>query len=384
VQSVDVTRPLVAVLTPVYNGEAYLAQCVESVLAQTYPAWEHILVDNASTDGTGDILRAYAARDPRIRVHTNRRLVPVIANYNVAIRQIRPETRWCKFLSADDVLVPRCLERMTELAEAHPSVGLISAYQRRDQTIVPATPPPRSRVTDGWAIARASLFGQLSAFGGSSAHMIRADLIRRDPFYDESNLHADTAACYEVLRSSDFGFVHEVLTCARAHPGSITHSISRRLNTYLLGHLKILTVHGPVYLTPDEYRQVLEQRLETYYRFLARAVLASGGREIWRFHRDGLRSLGFPVSRRRLVATLLRQMHEVIQSPLTGLPKVRDLVRGRRGDDANWRQWWAPTGFESVKPPSDVDQAGAARRKGSPAEVHTADARPHRNSSREG
>jgi glycosyltransferase involved in cell wall biosynthesis len=338
------------VLTPVYNGEAYLAQCIESVLAQTYDAWEHILVDNASTDRTGDILRAYGARDPRIRIHTNRRVVPVIANYNVAIRQVRPQTRWCKFLAADDALVPQCLERMIDLAEAYPSVGLISAYQRRDHTIVPGTPPPRSRVSPGRAIARASLFGQLSAFGGSSAHMIRADLIRRDPFYDESDLHADTAACYEVLQESDFGFVHEVLTCARAHPASITQSTSRRLNTYLLGHLRILTVYGPVYLTPDEYRQVLQQRLETYYRFLARAVLTPGGRELWRFHRDGLRSLGLPVSRPRLVASLLRQMRQVVRSPLTGLPKVRDLIHGRQGDNASWRQWWAPTGFEVVEP----------------------------------
>lgn len=363
------TRPLVAVLTPVYNGEAYLAQCIESVLAQTYEAWEYILVDNASTDRTGDILRAYAGRDPRIRIHTNRRLVPVIANHNIAIRHIRPETRWCKFLSADDTLLPQCLERMVELAAAHPSVGLISAYQRRDHTIVPGTPPPRSSVSHGRAIARASLFGQLSAFGGSTAHMIRADLIRcRDPFYDESDLHADTAACYEVLKTSDFGFVHKVLTCARAHAGSITYSTSRRLNTYLLGHLKILTVYGPVYLTPDEYRHVLEQRLETYYRFLARAVLAPGGREIWRFHRDGLRSLGFPVSWRRFVATLLRQACEVVRSPVTGLPKVRDLINGRR-DDASWHQWWAPTGFEAVKPGSPIDQAEASRCEESLEEV---------------
>jgi glycosyltransferase involved in cell wall biosynthesis len=108
-------RPLVAVLTPVHNGDAYLVQCIESVLAQTYDAWEYVLVDNASTDRTGDILRTYAARDRRIRIHTNDRLVPVIENHNVATRQLSPAARWCKFLCADDLLFPECLERMVAL-----------------------------------------------------------------------------------------------------------------------------------------------------------------------------------------------------------------------------------------------------------------------------
>jgi glycosyltransferase involved in cell wall biosynthesis len=343
-------RPLVALLTPVHNGGAYLAQCIDSVLAQTYDAWEYVLVDNASTDRTGEILRAYAARDRRIRIHTNDRLVPVIANHNIAARQLSPDARWCKFLCADDALFPECLERMVALGEAHPSVGLISAYQLRGETVTLGGLPPTNTVSPGRDIARAGLFGRLSVFGGPTAHMIRADLIRRrDPFYDESDLHADTAACYEILQTSDLGFVHQVLTYARAHRGSLTFSVARRLNTYLLGHLKILKAYGPVYLTPDEYAHVLQQRLETYYRFLARAILTTGGPEIWRFHRDGLRSLGFPINRRRLAGALLRQVRRVIASPASELPKVVRLVRGRAGNDVDWRQWWAPTGFEAVQ-----------------------------------
>jgi glycosyltransferase involved in cell wall biosynthesis len=342
-------RSFVTVLTPVYNGEAFIGQCIESVLAQTYEGWDYVLVDNASTDRTGEILRAYAARDHRIRVHTNDRTVPIMANHNIAVRQLSPAARWCKLVSADDALLPECLARMVSLGEAHPSVGLISAYQLQGAAVGLGGLAYPSPVIPGRRIGRQSLLGSLWVFGGPTAHMIRADLIRaRDPFYDESNLHADAAACYEILRTTDFGFVHQVLTYTRAHRASVTFTIARRLNTYLLGHLAILKTYGPVYLTRQEYDLVLKERLDTYYTFLVRTFLAPGGREIWRYHRDGLRNLGVPLERRRLARALMRQVLQVVLSPGTELPRVVHLLRSHGVDDTTWRQWWAPTGFEPV------------------------------------
>jgi glycosyltransferase involved in cell wall biosynthesis len=344
------TPPLVTILTPVFNGEAYLIPCIESVLAQTYEHWEYVLVDNASTDGTAEILRDYAARDRRIRVRTNPQTLPIIANHNVAAAQIGPDTAWCKFVCADDALFPDCLERMVSLAQTHPSIGLVSAYQLQGAEVGLGGLPHPSPVTDGRAIGRLSLLGCLSVFGGPTAHMIRADCVRgRQPFYDESNLHADTAACYDVLQTSDFGFVHQVLTFARAHRASVTYSVARRLNTYLLGHVRILTTYGGVYLTRAEFAEALAQRMEAYYKFLARALLAPGGREMWRYHRDGLRALGLPVSRLRLGRALLRQIRQVVTSPGHELPKLVRLLRRAASDDLNWHYWWAPTGFEAVK-----------------------------------
>src|SRR2546425_13042121 len=104
--------PLVSVVTPVYNGERYLRECIESLLAQTYEHWDYTIVNNCSTDRTLDIAREYAERDPRIRIHNNETFVRVIANHNIAFRQISPESKYCKPLAADDMLLPECLERM--------------------------------------------------------------------------------------------------------------------------------------------------------------------------------------------------------------------------------------------------------------------------------
>ena len=70
-------RPVVSIVLPSYNGKKYIRESIESVLAQTFPYWELVLVDDCSTDGTGAVMDAYASKDSRIRVihnATNQRL----------------------------------------------------------------------------------------------------------------------------------------------------------------------------------------------------------------------------------------------------------------------------------------------------------------------
>ena len=59
-------QPQVSVITPVYNGEEFLSECIQSVLSQTYQNWDYTIVNNRSTDRTLEIAQSYAARDPRI------------------------------------------------------------------------------------------------------------------------------------------------------------------------------------------------------------------------------------------------------------------------------------------------------------------------------
>ncbi len=121
-------NPLVSVLTPVYNGEKYLAECVESVLAQTYQNWEYVILNNSSKDRTLEIAQDYASRDRRIHVHSNAAVVPMIENHNISFRQMAPESEYCKIVHADDWLFPQCLAEMVRVAEANRSVGVVGAY----------------------------------------------------------------------------------------------------------------------------------------------------------------------------------------------------------------------------------------------------------------
>lgn len=122
-------QPLVSVVTPVYNGEAFLAECMESVLGQSYGHFEYIVVNNCSTDHSLDIASSFAKKDPRVRIHSNDRFVPVIENHNMAFSLISPVAKYCKVVSADDLIFPDCLMRMVGLAEANPSVAIVGSYE---------------------------------------------------------------------------------------------------------------------------------------------------------------------------------------------------------------------------------------------------------------
>ena len=90
-----------AILIPVYNAEKYLRECLDSVLAQTFPDWEAICVDDGSTDGSGAILDEYAAKDGRFRV-IHQKNAGVSAARNAALDVAKGE--WVCFVDADDVI----------------------------------------------------------------------------------------------------------------------------------------------------------------------------------------------------------------------------------------------------------------------------------------
>ena len=75
--------PLVTVLTPVYNGEKYLIECLDSVVNQTYKNFEYILVNNCSTDRTIEIASSYAQKDNRIKIVNNSNFVGEIGRAHV-------------------------------------------------------------------------------------------------------------------------------------------------------------------------------------------------------------------------------------------------------------------------------------------------------------
>ncbi|UKM63641.1 glycosyltransferase [Flavobacteriaceae bacterium GSB9] len=119
-----VIEPLVSICIPTYNGEAYLSEALDSALAQTYTNLEIVVSDDASTDGTLDIVGKYKDKTPiPIRVFHH---APngIGANWNYCMQQA--QGRYIKFLFQDDVLEPTCVEAMLTVFKNHPEVGLVA------------------------------------------------------------------------------------------------------------------------------------------------------------------------------------------------------------------------------------------------------------------
>lgn len=111
---------------PVYNGERFLRQTVESLLAQTFSDFELILSDNGSMDGTEGIARELAGRDRRVRYHRQPRNLGLAGNYNFLLE--RAAAPYFKWATADDPCEPRFLERCVEALDHDP--GAVLAYTR--------------------------------------------------------------------------------------------------------------------------------------------------------------------------------------------------------------------------------------------------------------
>jgi glycosyltransferase involved in cell wall biosynthesis len=326
-------QPLVSIVTPVYNGADYLGECIESILNQTYSNWDYTIIDNCSTDGTLEIAQRYAAMDRRIRVHRNSQLLAAISNHNFALRQISPSSKYCKVVFGDDWIFPECLEKMVELAETHPSVGIVGAYSLEGQQVSWAGLPYPSHVVSGREICRRHFLENLYVFGSANAVLYRADLVRsRDPFYDESNIHADTDVCFKILKTNDFGFVHQVLTFTRVRPESLSEMTSD-LGTSYACILGILIGHGRDYLTHEEYNARLAHLVSEYYRFLGKSLMLARKLDFWDYHKSALTRFGIGFSRGRVGLGALQTALTFVLNPESTIRKLLNRGHKLRGAD---------------------------------------------------
>ena len=285
--------PFVSVITPFYNTAPYLAECIESVLAQTYSQFEYILVDNCSTDGSGEIAETYAQCDPRIRLIRRSQLLPQLQNYNDALAKISDYSKYCKIVQADDWVFPECLQLMVRAFEQSKSIGLVSSYWLEGNALCGSGYPLQTPILRGRECAGWFLRTEIRIFGSQTTVMYRSSLVRdHKPFYNVAFPYAaDLEKCMEILERWDFGFVYQVLSFTRRDNESINSSLGP-FAPYQL-HLYIITQrYAPIFLEATAAASVRRTSKRKYYRLLARAALQLRGPEFWRFHKIELKALG--------------------------------------------------------------------------------------------
>jgi glycosyltransferase involved in cell wall biosynthesis len=316
------SQPLVSIVTPAHNEAEYLAECIESVLAQTYQNWEYTIVDNCSSDGSGEIAAGYAAKDQRIRVVRNPELLRAIPNFNATLRLISPQSRYCKVVFGDDLIFPECLERMVAAGETHPTAGIISAYALEGGKVMCTGLAYPCDFLTGRETCRRHLLEKLFLWGSANTVMYRADLVRsHNPFYNEANIHSDTEVCFELLKESDLAFVHQVLTFTRTRPGSLS-TISTDMSTYLASTLHVLARHGAGFLSPEEVDWRMKWHLSDYYRALGKALVLGRDQKFWSYHKSQLVEAGVGYSRWQVLKGAVLEMGRAALSPKRSVEKL--------------------------------------------------------------
>lgn len=215
----DAGAPLVSLVLPVHNGARFLAQALDSILAQTFTRFELIAVDDCSTDETPALLAAYAARDPRIRVLTNARNRKLPGSLNAGFALARG--RWLGWTSDDNVLRPQMLERLLAAAEANPGCDVVHA----DYTLIDAAGAEQGRVAVG--AAEDLVFGNCIG----CCFLYRAEVDRALGGYDEGLFGLEDYDFWlRAARRFRFHALHEDLYLYRRHEGSLTNSRARQIH----------------------------------------------------------------------------------------------------------------------------------------------------------
>jgi glycosyltransferase involved in cell wall biosynthesis len=327
------SSPLVSVVTPVFNGADFLQESIASVQAQTYQNWEHVIVDNCSTDGSAEIAQRFADCDHRIRLIRAETFVDQLPNFNRLLRAMSPDSEYCKFVLADDWIFPTCIEEMVKVAQSGKNVGVVGSYSmyRNDIGHV-GLPYSRHPIFDGAEACRRFLLTSSGFLGSPTCVMFRSDLVRaRDPFFDERvRLAADVRVCLQLLLTSEFGFSFQLLTFNRRDNDAFW-TREEPYGPVLLACLILVREFGPAVLSSSEYLARLEQVESDYYRFLAFAVATRKGEEFWRYQRENLAPVGLTIDPKRLRWETARHYADRLGNPKRSLENL-------------WRNKWANRG----------------------------------------
>jgi glycosyltransferase involved in cell wall biosynthesis len=274
------TSPLVTVTICAYNGERYLEATLDSVLAQTYPKMEVVIVDDGSRDGTVSIIKRYAERDARIRWFV-RENAGLPASRNFAFAQARGE--WIAMIDQDDLCYPERLARQVAVAAANPAAGLIFCDTRFIDEAgrgfgnqFAAFSLPDSFIRKGLA---ANILLSQGPYASSAACLIKRTTIALLGPLDES---LRFACDYEYLIRAGFevGFAYapDALVAWRRHAGQQTSTNFNRhretrsvLRNYFL-HDRV-TFGTRLFMA---WRIARYFAAEAYYRVRNRLVLTAG------------------------------------------------------------------------------------------------------------
>jgi glycosyltransferase involved in cell wall biosynthesis len=300
--------PSLTVLMTVYNGEEYLREAMDSVLAQSWRDYEFLIVNDASTDGSGAVLQSYT--DPRIRVISNLYNQGQTTSLNIGLREARG--RYIARIDADDVALPRWLTSQMAFAGRHPDCAVVSSWAMVIDEQGRAVRLLKTPLTREGFLLR-SLTASPINHGGC---LMRRDIVLEAGGYDEAfKIVADYDLWSRLLRGGEHFAAQKALGMAiRFHGASI--SKARKYDLVL----------------PETTKVMRDNILFLTGRSLAEAELAL----LWRtLYDEGNMPLAEFLAGRELVReTCLACREDTGISPWSSLGQARALLKAADGKRA--------------------------------------------------
>ncbi len=232
------TNKAISVCLPVFNGEKYLAQAIESVLSQTFEDFELLIADDCSSDSSGEVISSYAASDSRVTAWKNERNLGLFQNYNECMR--RANGAYIKPFAQDDCFDKTLLERMHTIMQEQTSIALLSVAKQwidTENRIIQATNRAEQKTLmpfdqDTHMSGDAAILETLDKFvnwlGEPCSVMFRREYIGNgfDPRFKQIG---DLEYWYRILQNGDYYFLSERLCSFRKHLDSTTNKNNRSL-----------------------------------------------------------------------------------------------------------------------------------------------------------
>lgn len=217
--------PELSIIMPLYNTEKYVGQAVQSLLSQSYTDFELIIVDDASTDGSFDVVKSL--KDNRIKILTNDRNHGIVFSRNRGL--IDAVGRFIAPFDSDDIALPDKFMKQIRFLKDHPEYGMLGSWIRMIDE-------KGNLLKKGWSLKASpeqipsqllfrNYFAQLSV-------VIRREAIPQGGYVEGYNMAEDYRMWIEVARNFKVWNYPEYLVYYRIHPGSVTDGNTERLNQY--------------------------------------------------------------------------------------------------------------------------------------------------------
>lgn len=232
--------PLVSICIPTYNGERFIAEAMDSAIAQTYGNLEVVVSDDASTDATLSIIETYKTKtDIPIQVY-NHKPNGIGANWNHSIK--KANGTYIKFLFQDDVLHPDCISEMIAVFNQNPNIGLVAC--KRNFIVEGEQNPTIKEWIDKYknlqiqfesenklTLVDKELFSRkdflqspMNKIGEPPTVMFRKNIIKEVGYFDESLKQIlDYVFYYRILKIRPVAIINKSLVSFRIHENQTTN-----------------------------------------------------------------------------------------------------------------------------------------------------------------